>query len=272
MTKVWGLDKTPVVTSTGWFNTLYSDFMVNEYEKWHEVFNTPRVRASDTEETYRTLNYWDEQGLLLSGRKNTDTWRQFSVLDVVWIKILKAAKQYGMKNEQLLRLKEDLGFIHDERGYTEFEFWMWVALAGKECVVIVVPDGRGSIATPQDVEITHKLFGLGESFLTINFKQIVFSVLKGDADTKGRKKAPLVDLHDKEYELVMKLRDNEIDEATAFKRNGKIERLEWKAIQKNPEMLLPWLSEQMKKEGNQTFTVKMQDEKILFVERKVSKK
>lgn len=271
MTKIWGLDKTPVVTSTAWFDTLFTKFVENEQLKYHEIFTMPRVRASDTEETYRTLNYWDEQGLLLSDRES-DTWRQFSALDVVWIKILKATKQYGMKNEQLLKLKEDLGFIHDERGYVEFEFWMWFALAGKECVVIVMPDGRGSIATPQDVEITHKAYGLGESFLTINFKQIVLSVLKGDIDTKGRKKAPLVDLQGKEYELVATLREDEIDEATAFKRDGKIERLEWKVVQKNPEMLLPWLSERIKKNGNQTFTVKQQDGKILFVEQKVSKK
>jgi hypothetical protein len=267
MSKIWGLDKNPVITTTSWFDSLFSNFIKNEYKEWHDVFNTSRVRVSDTQESYRTINYWDEQGLLLNDRKNSDKWRQFSALDVVWIKVLKAAKQYGMKNEQLLKLKEYLFYIE-----SEFEFWIYFSLAEKDCVLIVLPDGRGSIAIPQDVEIAHKHFGLGESFVTINFTQIVLSVLKGSKDTKGRKKHPLVDLQEKEYDLLSKLRQDEVEEVSAIKRNGKVDRIEWKVIQKTPEILLSWLSEKIKENDNQTFTFKQQDGKILFVEQKVSKK
>lgn len=271
MTKIWGLDKKPIIATTSWFDKLFSNFVKNEYEEWHEVFDTPRVRVSNTQESYRTINYWDEQGLLLNDRKN-DTWRQFSALDVVWIKVLKAAKQYGMKNEQLLKLKEDLFFIQDERGYCEFEFWMYLALAEKECVLIVLPDGRGSIAIPQDVELAHKHEGLGESYITINFKQIMLSVLKGNKETKGRKKQPLVDLQGKEYDLLLKLRQDDVDEVVAHKRDGKIERIEWKILERNPEKLLLWMSERIRANENQTFTVKQQKGKILFVEHKISEK
>jgi hypothetical protein len=82
----------------------------------------------------------------------------------------------------------------------------------------------------------------------------------------------LVELQGKEYDMVVKLREENIDEVIIHKKNNKIERIEWKIFERHPEKLWALLSEKMKSNDNQTFTIKQQDGKILFLETNVSKK
>ncbi len=95
----------PVITYSDWYDVAFATFTDDDKEKYEELYtllSLPRFRVSDTDEKYRTINYWDEQGLLLGKRKSTDTWRQFSILDVVWIRILQNLKKYGMEGDEIL--------------------------------------------------------------------------------------------------------------------------------------------------------------------------
>ncbi len=266
----------PIIFHTSWFDSAFGDFAMGDrkkYDELHELFTLPRYRVSDTDETYRSINYWDEQGLLLGKRKNTDSWRQFNILDVIWMKILQNLKRYGMQADEILTLKEMIFEVKNKEGYfVEFEFWVYMALANKDVLLIVLPDGQGSLATPQDIELHQMGFGLGESFITINFKQIVRSILKTDDKKNLRQSDILLKLNQDEITLLHTLTFKKADSVTAHLKDGKINRIEWKTLEQKPELLMEMIRKKIKESQNQTITIKQQDGKVLFVEQKTSQK
>lgn len=53
--------------------------------------------------TYRTLNYWGEQGFLLSGiSKENRQWRKFSFTEIVWIRMLDEYRKLGVAVEKVI--------------------------------------------------------------------------------------------------------------------------------------------------------------------------
>ncbi len=270
------ITETPIVFRTSWFDYAFADFVFEDEERyleWHTLLTQPRFRVSDTNETYRSINYWDERGLFLSKREITDSWRQFSIIDVVWMRILQALKSVGMQSDALFKLKEYIFAIKDEAGgYPEFEFWIYSAIADKDISVIVLPDGRGIIATPQDIELHQMAFGLGEVFVTINFKQIVRSILVREDIKAGRRKDMLLKLDEDEIDLIHSIRLEDVDTVIAHIKEGKLDRIEMRKVEQNPELLMAMVRQKLKESPNQTITIKKQDDKVVFVEQKKSRK
>jgi len=265
----------PIVIYGDWYDIAFADFVQKDkeqYENYYSLLQVPRYRVSDTEEKYRVINYWDEQGLLLSKRGKTDSWRKFSILDVIWIRILQTLKDYGMESDKILRLKSDLFRVQDKDGrYTEFAFWVNVAHHYKDVFLIVFSDGRGTIATTADIELQHLIEPFKQSFISVDFKYIVRSIIfpqkKGEKVVEFNRK-----LDEKEIELLNTLSNVNVETVTAHLKKGKIDRIEWKTIEQNPERLFEILRKKIDESPNQTITLKRQDGKVLFIEQKKSQK
>jgi DNA-binding transcriptional MerR regulator len=270
------ITEAPVVFRTSWFDYAFADFRYEDevkYLKWHTIFTQPRYRVSDTNETYRSINYWDERGLFLSKREINDSWRQFSIVDVVWMRILQSLKSVGMQSDALHKLKEYLFAVKDKQGrYAEFEFWIYSALGDRDISVVVLPDGRGIIATPQDVELHQMAFGLREVFVTVNFKQIVRSILVSEDVKAGMRKDVLVKLDKEEISLISSIRLEDVDTVIAHIKEGKLDRIEMRKVEQNPELLMEMVRQKLKESPNQTVTIKKQDDKVVFVEQRKSRK
>ncbi len=266
----------PVIWYDEEYDINFADFSIGNKEKsdkFYDLISKPRFRVKETEETYRTINYWDENGLLLGKRDVADTWRQFGIIDVIWLRILQSLKQYGMQNESLLTLKEYLFRTHDAKGrFLHFAFWMHVALNQNEVSLVVLADGRGDIATPQEVEKQRIFNNLGNSHIEIDFRNIVLSVIN-PKNKEGKLPTNLMrKLEKEESELLHTLSQEDVSSVTAHLKEGKIDRIEWKQIEANPELLFDMLRKKIKQSPNQTITIKQQDGKVLFVEQKQSYK
>ena len=68
------------------------------------------LRARDLGISYRQLNHWDTNGLLLQGadRAEGQSWRAFSLLDLFWIRLAQSLRNWGITLEVLRRLKDEL--------------------------------------------------------------------------------------------------------------------------------------------------------------------
>ncbi len=269
--------KGPVIVCEDWYEVALHNFVYGEkgfYEKYYELLVIPRFRVSDTEENYRTINYWDEQGLLLGKRENVDSWRKFSILDLVWIRILKRLKKYGIEGDKILQLKKSLLSLKDTKGrYTDFALWIFLANRRDDIFLIVLPDGRGSIAIKSDIELNLDVRKYKESFITIDFPHIVRDLVRPRSNEKGEKKAELNrKLDEKEIELLNTLSNVNVETVTAHLKKGKIDRIEWKSVEQNPERLFEILRKKIDESPNQTITLKRQDGKVLFIEQKKSQK
>lgn len=260
-----------------WYEFALYNFVYGEkdfYKQYYELLAVPRFRVSDTEENYRTINYWDEQGLLIGRREKVDSWRKFSILDLVWIRILKRLKKYGIEGDKILQLKKSLLSLKDTKGrYTDFAFWIFLANRRDDVFLVVLPDGRGSIAIKSDIELNQAVRPFKESFITIDFPHIVRDLLRPRTNEKRENKTELNrKLDEKEIELLNTLSNVNVETVTAHLKKGKIDRIEWKSVEQNPERLFEILRKKIDESPNQTITLKRQDGKVLFIEQKKSQK
>ena len=75
-------------------NPLLSNFLVTlkddpRYKTTIDSYTEKNFKASDTGQSYRTLNSWDNAGLLLNLPKDDNKWRKFSIVEILWIFIIK---------------------------------------------------------------------------------------------------------------------------------------------------------------------------------------
>ena len=267
---------TPIILQGDWYDLAFSHFVQKDkkqFDEFYDLLSKPRFRVKETSESYRSINYWDENGLLLGKRDVADSWRQFSIIDVVWLRILQALKQYGVQNEKLLTLKEYLFRIHDKQGrYVQFAFWINTALNRVDVSLIVLPDGKGDIAMPQDVE-AQKLFDtLGNSHISIDFKALVLSVVNPEDKAERSTTTIMSKLEPIEVELLLAISQKDVESVTTHTREGKIKRFEVKKIAQNPEQFFSMFRDKLDEFDNQTITIKKQDGKVIYMKQDESRK
>lgn len=272
----------PIIPFGEWYKPELAEFLKDKqkFEEMYQLLAHPRYRASDIDETYRTINYWDEQGLLLRKRDVADTWRQFSMIDFIWIKVLQSLKEFGVESDKILELKKHIFAVQDKDGrYTEFAFWVFKAMYYQDTYLVVLPDGRGTFAIVEDIKREQENTDLGWNFLGIDFRFIVIAVMRPDEAREeaysGKKKSKDKDLRkldEKEIELLNALSAEDVEAVTAHLKKGKIDRIEWKTVEQNPERLFEILRKKIDESPNQTITLKRQDGKVLFIEQKKSQK
>jgi len=61
-----------------------------------------------TGQSYRTINNWDQHGLLENSRIEKTSWRKFSLMDCVWIKIISDLRTFGYPLKKLRIVKDNL--------------------------------------------------------------------------------------------------------------------------------------------------------------------
>ena len=267
----------PIIPFGEWYKPELAEFLKDKqkFEEMYQLLAHPRYRISDLNETYRTINYWDEQGLLLGKREVADTWRKFSMLDFIWIRVLQDLKEFGVESEKISILKKSLFSVQDKEGrYIEFAFWIYKALYHQDTFLIVLPDGQGAIAILEDIKKEQEASpNLGWNFITIDFRYITLRVLRPEPLKKGEKKVEFNrKLDEKEIELLNALSAEDVETVTAHLKKGKIDRIEWKTVEQNPERLFEMLRKKIDESPNQTITLKRQDGKVLFIEQKKSQK
>lgn len=66
----------------------------------HPIFTVSRLQEIDEGITYRKINAWESEGLIISSREKLDTgWRKFSIMDSVKLKAILDLKKMGFSRE-----------------------------------------------------------------------------------------------------------------------------------------------------------------------------
>jgi DNA-binding transcriptional MerR regulator len=64
--------------------------------------------SADTLLSYRTLNHYDELGLLLNSRENKKNWRKFNSIELIWINLISILREIGFPLKKILKLKKKM--------------------------------------------------------------------------------------------------------------------------------------------------------------------
>lgn len=179
----------------------YADYWQNkQLEKLRAQLNKREMTVKDLGAiNYRTINHWDEMGLLPDGaERKGDGWRKFTRLELVWLHVLASLREYGVPLETAVQVKKDvLKWDAKKQQYPLFEFYVARAFGTNDDVYVAVfPDDSGDIA------ILDEIVAVGSKHMVlISIKNILSNVGYPVPAPKG-----LFALSEAELELLASIR------------------------------------------------------------------
>lgn len=131
------------------FDNLVGTSVYNKAVAEVENINEPRYYPQQIiklipEITSRKLNDWDAKGLLVQHRQSDNSWRLFSLADVIRLKIIRDLKTYGMSNIQIQKTLNDIFELNDMKRQYLFETFLNICATATRAVIIVEFDGSAS--------------------------------------------------------------------------------------------------------------------------------
>ncbi len=248
------------------------EFMDTENKNLVEIrsiLNKQRYRISETGESYRVINNWDENGLLLDDDERGNGWRNFSMVEILWIHILRELRTLGFSLTKLKTLRNDLFLFPKNNGVifrTDFltYFFYQVVLKKKDCLLVVNVNGNGSLCSKNDYEASQLLMPLPASYVLINLNKLIAEIL--NKPELGNKNEAFLKVDEKELAILYGISVEGVNEVRITTKDNKINKIEMKKNYKNPEDAFKKIRELAKDGQRKRISVEVQDGKIVAIE------
>ncbi len=213
------------------------------------------------------MNHWQKEGLLPDGcQVEGQKWRNFTLIDLIWIAIVKNLRGFGISIALIQKVKKNFNTTYGECVFAELQFYSALAFFQKRpCEVLVFNHTEGDVgtvaevATQYEIEETKRNQGGLPLHISITLNGLVQSIFP-DKDLR-----PLydnwVDLDEKEAEVLSKIKTGDYEEVALSLENGKVVKLKGKSRRNKNK-----LHELQKEGGDQDLIVKMRNGKISHLE------
>lgn len=248
-----------------WYDNLLGDYLSPKYDKLRTIFREKRHSIAQTSTTYRIINHWSEIGLINKNTQQGSGWRKFSLIDLIWIYILKDLREYGMPLEALKHTKESLFHLGKKENTVHFELFLSLAFLKKKVLLVVASDGEAGVMLEEEYNGQYQP-DLPRTHLVLDLNDILAAILK-KPDLKYSNELTLT-LDSKESALLNKIRfEDNIREVNLKVNNNKIGKVNYKANLENPEHLTSILADlQKQKDKDRDITIKQKDGKFVLLE------
>ncbi len=180
-----------------------------------------RYTIKDTDTSYRVINHWCNAGLLDGSRDgNENGWRKFSVVDLVWLRVVMELRGFGLSLDKI-----KVGYASFAGKYRQiFECAILLCMMRKGISLIVFSDGYIE-AVPRHAIATSESCGyLKEpAYLVISLNNCMEKVFP------TRDYSPKLDtfsLTENEIAVLHELRCSDSDEISIKMKNGDIHRVD----------------------------------------------
>lgn len=190
----------------------------------HVLNNRERNVKFDTI-SYRQLNSWEQEGLLTNERESRQ-WRRFSIMDAIWVKIIKELREFGFSWLQIKNTKQSLEYASDKFNVSMplLEFFTAFAIGNKMPVLLLIfKDGLCVPVNFSQYKIGSEFYGI-DNHLQINLNEILQGFFPNiDLKPKYKSEIPLdVD----EMELLAFIRLGEYEKVEIHYKRGKMKTVE----------------------------------------------
>jgi len=183
----------------------------------------------ETDLSYRLINHWEKIGLIDNERPSGKGWRKFSVMDLIWLRVVSRLRTFGYPLDKIVEMKKGLVRQNKKTGqyrFTLFEVYVVMALVFRRSAVLLVFDnGSAEPTTLAHMKLTEDILGSGlDDHIHISINAILQDLYK------DRELSPLsdtsVELDDVELELIVLLRTGNYDQIKIKQTDGRIELIE----------------------------------------------
>lgn len=101
-------------------STIINHYKSNIGKEVSNFLNDKRHRSGDEKITYRILNHWEKLGLIDAERDSEKGWRKSSIIDMVWLEIIAALRNFGCSLNLIRKVKKNLELPEWEHNLTQF--------------------------------------------------------------------------------------------------------------------------------------------------------
>lgn len=238
------------------------------YRKTLDSYTEKKFKASDTKQSYRTLNSWDSAGLLLTLPNINSKWRRFSVVEILWIYIIKELRRTGFSKKEILELKNSLfpckpnSTISDTETFAKY---IISVVAKRDVMLVVTPEGRGDFAFDAEfLESELKNEHFPKTYTVININKLC-AIFTNNPEYNKKNQFAYIPLM-KELELLNEIKNNEsLKEVTLTVKDKKLTRADYKTP-RNPKQVTSVLNEALAKGGDGELHIKWQNGNIVYTE------
>jgi DNA-binding transcriptional MerR regulator len=206
-------------------NGFYQYFKNVENNKVSQVLNSTDRKIKLESVSSRVLNGWEKEGLLTMQREGQE-WRRFSILDALWVKIIKELRDFGMSREQVKTAKKCLEFESEKCGVAMpmLEFYTAFVIGAKMPVMLLVfRDGAAVPCSVTQYKVAKEVVGV-DNHIQISLNDLLQDMFP-DVDLKPsiKNEAPF---SVNEMELLAYLSLGKFESITVKFNNGKMEQFE----------------------------------------------
>lgn len=223
--KPYKKDAISIYRNEAFDNGFYQYFKQLESNRISYVLNNKERNIKFETISYRELNSWEKAGLLTVEREGRE-WRRFSIIDAIWVKLLKELREFGLSWKQLKVTKESLEFESEKCGVQMpmLEFYTAFVIAQRMPVLLLV--FQSGIAIPvsfTQYKMAKETLGL-DSHVQISLNNIVQGLVP-EVDLKPVYNSDLpLDLD--EMELLAFLRMESFEKVEIFFKDGQMKTVE----------------------------------------------
>ena len=185
------------------------------------VLHKRRYKPFQSQVSYRVLNHWATMGLIEDQREqDAQTWRLFSLIDLLWIRVLLDLRNFGLSLAMLQRVKQTL-HIGKKGAYPVLDVAVGLCLKREPTYIVVFEDGYAALATNDSLEFSDAVIGQ-QNYIRININRL-FREITGDKEKKFVPLLPAkISLNGKQLDVIAALEEQGIDEITIRKQRDKI--------------------------------------------------
>lgn len=190
-----------------------------------QILNSKERNVKFENITYRQLNSWEKEGLLTNEREER-SWRRFSIMDALWVKVIFELREFGMGWEQIKNTKYSLEYDSKEFGVQMpiLEFYTAFAIGNKMPVLLLVfKDGVCVPANLTQYKVARE-FSEVENHLLIDLNAILQEFFP-NVDLKPKHKHE-IPVSVNEMELLAYLRIGDFEKITVKFNGGEMEKFE----------------------------------------------
>ena len=203
----------------------YQYFKTLNKNKISQILNDKERNLKFDTVSYRELNSWEKAGLLTVQREGRE-WRRFSIIDAIWVKLIKELREFGVTWKQLKVTKESLEFESEKCGVAMpmLEFYTAFVIAQKMPVVILVfKDGIAIPVSLTQYSVAKQTVGMA-NHVQISLNDLIQGMVP-DLDLQPVHK-PEMPLYFDEVELLAFLRLEEFEKVEIFYNSGRMQTVE----------------------------------------------
>jgi len=170
-------------------------------------FNTKEHRISEKYLSYKVVNDWEKAGIIINNREDNKGWREYSIMDHIWLFTAKQLRHFGVKLDKIAKIRKELFQKIQNSEYGILEYYSHIAFFDKKPVYLLFfNNDLVEIATDEEILLNEGEFTL-LSHIKININHILQDMFRNSGNFT--KNASQSEFTDEEVLILNKLRDPE---------------------------------------------------------------